>query len=164
MTRPLSVFLMLVAAALFAACGDHHDSDDHGHENGHEDHDDHDHDDHGHDGDGDDHDDHAHGDRHEIGSATIGGRTVTLAVFGEIEAGHEAVLDIEVEGGAASAVRAWVGVSSGRGSLKAKIDGKDGEYHGHLEVPGKLPEGSEIWVELESADGKKAQASFKIPK
>ena len=72
MTRPLSVFLMLVAAALFAACGDHHDSDDHGHENGHEDHDDHDHDDHGHDGDGDDHDDHAHGDRHEIGSATIG--------------------------------------------------------------------------------------------
>lgn len=158
MTRTLSIFLMLAAAVLFAACGDKHDGDGHDHGNGHEDHDDHDHE-----HDGDDHDDHAHGDRHEVGSAKIGGRTVTLAVFGEIEAGHEAVLDVEVEGGSVSTLRAWVGISSGRGSLKAKIDGKDGDYHGHIEVPGKLPEGSEIWVELEDADGKKAQASFKIP-
>lgn len=167
MTKTLSIFLMLVSAALFAACGDHDHPDGHGHEDGHEEHNDHDHD-HGegsdHDHDGEDHDDHASEERTEVGTAKIGGHNVTLAVLGDVEAGHEAVLDVEVEGGAVAAVRAWVGVSSGRGSLKARIDGKEGDYHGHIEVPGKLPEGSEIWVELEDADGKKARTSFKIPK
>lgn len=153
MNRYLPFLLMLLAAAIFGACGDHHESDDHGHEHGH-DHDGHDHDD----------DDHEHGEKTEIGSAQIGEHSVTLAVFGEIEAGHEAVLDIDVEGAPVAAVRAWVGVASGRGSLKANIEGKEGEYHGHLEVPGALPDGSEIWIELEGPNGKKTQASFKIPK
>lgn len=152
----IPTFLILLAAALFAACGDHHDEDGHGHGDGHEEHH-HDGEDHDH-----EHDDHDHGEREELGSAKIGDASVTVAVFGEIEAGHEAVLDIEVEGLPVSTVRAWVGISSGRGSLKGLIEGKDGEYHGHVEVPATLPEGSAVWVELESEGGKKAQASFKL--
>ena len=98
-----------------------------------------------------------------IGESKAGDFTVALAVFGEIEAGHEGVLDINVTDGKPAAVRAWVGVESGKGSMKAKVDGEDGDYHGHIEVPATLPEGSAIWVEVEGADGAKSATSFKLP-
>jgi major membrane immunogen (membrane-anchored lipoprotein) len=107
-------------------------------------------------------DDH-HGERHEVGEAKIGDSTVTVAFFGEIKAGAEAVLDIEVEGGEVDALRAWVGDESGTGSLKSKLDGKDGDYHGHIDTPDPIAEGSAIWVEIEDASGKLSAASFKLP-
>ncbi len=165
MKRYLSVLLMFLAVAAFAACGgdkesdEHHDDDGHEHEDGHDDHDGHDHKDGEHEG--DEHGD--HGERHEVGKGQAGAFTVSLAVFGEIEAGHEAVLDVEVAGGTCTALRAWVGVESGKGSLKTKIDGEDGDYHGHIEVPATLAQGSAIWIELEGTDGKKSRTSFKLP-
>ena len=186
------IFLMLLAAAIFAACGDDHKTDDHDdhdgheHEEGHDDHDDHDgheheegHDDHdghehkdGHEGHDDHdgheheegHDDHEHGEKHALGKSKAGSHDVTLAIFGEIEAGHEAVVDIEIEGEEHITVRAWVGVESGKGSLKAKLEGKDGDYHGHLEVPAKLPDRSAIWVEIEDEKGSRNRTSFKFAK
>lgn len=156
MKYPLPLALLFLAALVLGACGDKHSKhDEHGHENEERDHA-HEDDDHA--------DEHDHGERVEVGSAAAGDLTVKLAVFGEVEAGHEAVLDIDVKGGSAAAVRAWVGVESGKGSLKAKIDGEDGAYHGHLEVPATLPQGSKIWVELELADGSRNAVSFAIPK
>ncbi|MGE0191243.1 MAG: hypothetical protein AB7T63_04290 [Planctomycetota bacterium] len=170
MMRSFSWILMVLALALFAACGDKGDADKGGTTNGTgatADHDgDHDHDaDHDHDGDHDhdDHDDHDHGERHVLGEAQAGGYTVALAVFGDIKAGGEAVLDINVSGGDASVVRAWVGVESGKGSMKGKVDGEDGDYHGHIEIPAEMAEGSAIWVEIEGADGAKNATSFKLP-
>jgi hypothetical protein len=157
MTRPLSLFLLLLAVAMFAACGDKPADPvtPAGDANGHPDSGDHD--------SGEDHDDHDHGERVELGESKAGAHTVTLALFGPIEAGQEAVLDIDVEGAAAETVRAWVGIESGRGSLKAKVEGEDGSYHGHLEVPATLPEGSAIWIELQAADGTRTRTSFPIP-
>jgi len=148
-----------IAAILFAfglgGCGGDHD--DHGHDHGPGAHEEHaGHDDHeGH----DEHED--HGERHELGTADCGAFKVTVAVLGEIEAGAEGVLDIDVEGGTPAAVRAWVGIESGAGSMKAKIEGDHG-YHGHIEVPATLPEGAQVWIEVEDADGKKSTASFDL--
>jgi hypothetical protein len=160
-----SFFLLTLALALFTACGDDKpaggDDDDHGHAHNddgshaddHEEGDDH--------GDEDGHDD--HGERTELGSSNAGAFKVTLALFGAVEAGKEAVLDIDVEGGTVAGLRTWVGVESGSGSMKAKLDGEDGAFHGHLEIPAKLADGSAIWVQVEDADGKRAATSFKIP-
>lgn len=162
MKRPISLALLFLAAFALAACGDKHSKDD---EHGHE----HEEGDHAHEQGGPAHkdDDHAgehdHGERIDVGSATAGDLTVKLAVFGKVEAGREAVLDIDVKGGAAVAVRAWIGVESAKGSLKAKIDGEGGAYHGHLEVPATLPQGSRIWVEIELEDGSRNATSFAIP-
>jgi hypothetical protein len=110
---------------------------------------------------GDEHGD--HGERRELGNADVGGHRLTVASFGDVKAGGEAVFDVEVADGAGVVVRAWVGVESGRGSLKGKLDGEDGVFHGHVEVPDPLPSGSALWFELESADGKKSSTSFPIP-
>ena len=138
--------LTLFAAMLFAlGCAEEHDHDhDHG-EEGHEE-------EHGHDD---------HGDRHELGESVLGAFTVKVARLGDITAGEEGVLDVEVSGGTPAAVRAWVGVESGKGSMKTKLDGDHG-YHGHIEVPATLPEGSAVWIEVEDADGKKVSGSFKL--
>jgi hypothetical protein len=169
MTRTISLILLFLAVGLFAACGEkdtsgHSDENGHSHEDGDHDHEDgdHDHEDGDHDHEDGDHDEHDHGDRVDLGKASAGSFAVTLAIFGEIEAGHEGVLDIDIEGDPA-VVRAWVGVESGKGSLKAKVDGEDGGYHGHIEVPATLPEGSAIWIEVEDADGNKERVSFQIP-
>ncbi len=161
MKKPISLSLLFLAVAAFAACGDKSvTTDEHGHEDG----------DHAHEGDdhaheeGEHADEHDHGERIELGSAAAGPRTVKLAVFGEIEVGREAVLDIDVTGGPVAALRSWIGAESAKGSLKAKIDGEEGAYHGHVEVPATLPDGSRIWVEVELADGTRSLASFAIPK
>mgnify|MGYP006969362157 CR=1 FL=1 len=174
MKNLLETLALLVVGVALAGCGGGGDHKDHDHkdEAGHKDHDhkdeaghkDHDHKDeaghkdhgHGKDGHG------GHGERHELGKADIGGFSVAVATLGEIEAGHEGVLDVEVSGGAPAAVRAWVGVESGQGSLKAKLDKEGDDYHGHVEVPATLPSGSAVWVEIEDAQGKRSTASFKL--
>lgn len=175
MKQPISLCLLLLAVAAFAACGDRSgttdeyghvdgdpatEGDDHAHEDG----------DHAHEGDDHAHEEgvpangHDHGERLDLGSAAAGPRRVKLAVFGEIQVGHEAVLDIDVTGGPVAALRSWIGVESAKGSLKAKFDGEDGAYHGHVEVPATLPDGSRIWVEVEFPDGTRSLASFALPR
>jgi hypothetical protein len=175
MKRNLSLFLLFLALAAFAACGGdkdtgHTDDDGHDHENGDHDHEGsgHDHEGGGHDHEDGDHDredgGNDHGERVELGKTEVGGHVVTVALLGDVEPGHEAGLDIEVEGPAPTAVRAWVGIESGKGSRRAKVDGEDGTYHGHLEVPSSLPEQSAIWLEVEAADGKRSKTSFALPR
>ena len=166
MKKVFPCLTMLVIALGLVACGGGGDHKDHDHKDdaSHKDHDhgkdghkDHDHAKDAKDGHGE-----GHGKRHELGKADIGGFSVTVAALGEIEAGHEGVLDVEVSGGVPSTVRAWVGVESGQGSLKAKLDKEGDDYHGHVEVPATLPAGSAVWIELEDAQGKKSKASFKL--
>ena len=163
MNKKLSFILLLLAVAAFAACGgepaaEHDDGHDaHDEQEGHEDCEDHA----AHGEDGDEHGD--HGERIEIGEAQAGPHSVHVAVFGDIEAGHEAVLDIEVSGAGVAAVRAWVGNESGRGSMKSKVDGEDGIYHGHVEVPATLADASAIWIEVEASNGTRSKTSFDMP-
>ncbi len=146
---------VLVASFLFAACGKeahvHSPGDGHGKEAGHTD-------DHT-----DDHaDDHAggHGSMVKLGSIQLGGVAVEVSQEGTVEAGKEVGVDLSFAKGAAvpGTVRAWVGVESAAGSLKAKLSG----MHGHLEVPKPLPEGSKFWFEVEGAAGTtKASIAFR---
>lgn len=93
-----------------------------------------------------------HGEEHPLGNLTIGAHTFELVQDGPIEAGHEGAIDLRFPAGKTlpGTVRAWVGIESAQGSMKAKL-GKEGEHalHGHVEVPKPLPAGSRIWVEIE---------------
>jgi hypothetical protein len=66
------------------------------------------------------------------------------------------VVELTVTGGPGKprAVRAWVGTENAAGSLKARGEAAGDDYDIHLEVPEAIPDGSELWVELETAAGK----------
>ena len=97
-----------------------------------------------------------------MGSSDLGDFKIKVASIGEITPGKEGVLDGEVSGGSLAAIRAWVGVESAKGSLKSKMGVSGKGFHGHVEVPTTLPDGSAIWLEVEDAAGKKHKASFKM--
>ena len=138
-----------------------HDGDDHDHEG--EDHDDHDHGDHD-DHDHGDHDDHDHGDAHELGSVTIDGAEFKVSISGEIEPNAETHIDLVQTGGPKpAAVRLWIGIESGSGSLKSKADGHDNHFHGHAEVPAQIPANAALWIEVESASGNRTARSVALP-
>lgn len=102
-----------------------------------------------------------HGALESLGSIQLGGMTVEA--FQEGKFGAEVGVELTFPQGKPlpSAVRAWVGVESAAGSMKAKL-GKEGDHglHGHLEVPKPLPEGSKIWFEAEGVDGVTTKASI----
>jgi hypothetical protein len=93
-----------------------------------------------------------HGAEHPLGSLTIGAHTFELIQAGAITAGKEGAIDMVFPAGKPrpGTVRAWVGVESGEGSMKSKLD-KEGDraVHGHFEVPSPIPAGSKIWIEIE---------------
>ena len=103
-----------------------------------------------------------HGEPHPLGSMTIGAHTFTVVQSGDVEAGHDMPLDLEFPQGAAlpTTVRAWIGVESGKGSRKTRLD-KEGDrvLHQHVDAPDPIPEGSKIWIEIE-ADGKTQSSSI----
>lgn len=159
--------LITTTCLLLVACSDDHDSDmpheagehhdqamhdDHGHEHG----DEHEH--------GDGHHDHAHagannGGHHEgpgspMGSVTIGDTAYAVLSHGDISAGGEAVVTIEIaEGEAPDELRAWVGQEDGRGSVKTLLSqNEQGHYHGHLEVPAELSTDAAVWLGTVSGD------------
>lgn len=111
-----------------------------------------------------DHDDHGHGEGGAIGTATIGAWTV--AVSGEIKAGSEAHLDINLSGSTAkpAAVRVWVGTQDGKGAMKQKADGSGPEYHAHTDVPNPIPAGAKLWIEIDDGKGNKSVGGFTIKK
>ena len=96
------------------------------------------------------------GEKMDLGKLKIGAYEVQVTQFGEIKAGEEAVFVITPKGeGEPKAVRAWVGIESGKGSIKTKgEEEKEGEWHAHHTVSKPLPANSKIWIELETANGK----------
>lgn len=161
MKNTFQALILLLALIGLAACGGDSstDSDSDGHSDSGKPDSDADHDDHA----DDDHDDHAHGDKTDLGKQEVDGFTVEVGIYGSVKAGDEAVLDVEISGKKCQALRCWIGIESGAGSMRAKFDGEDGTYHGHAEVPDPVPAGSAIWLNLEAEDGKRSQTSFKIP-
>jgi hypothetical protein len=97
-----------------------------------------------------------HGAMTSLGSLKLGDLTVQVAVEGAVEAGKTPGVDVTFEKGKPmpGTVRAWFGVESAAGSVKAKL-GKEGELvmHEHVEVPKPIPEGSKLWIEAELATG-----------
>ena len=153
MKNTLSSLLMLLAVLGLVACGRDKpaDNDKTGHSDGKPD------------GDmaHDDHDDEDHGEKTDRGTQDAGPAKVSLGLYGKVVPGFEAIMDIDVKDMKPEAVRVWIGVESAKGSMKSKLDG-DGSYHGHVDVPAKLPEGSAIWIELEAPDGSRHRTSYSI--
>lgn len=159
----LATFLMLLLALAFGAgCGDDKSSDTDGGAN--QDAGDDDNGEEGHDGDGDDEgeDHHAHDEKHPLGTQKVGDISVTVTLFGDVVPGTETHMDVDIAGGTPDAVRGWIGVKSGKGSLRAMIDGKNGHHHGHLEVPEELAADAALWIEVQVGKTR-TPLSFKLP-
>lgn len=133
---------------------DHPAGDDHDHAHDH----DHENDqDHGH------ADGHVHGESKALGQQSAGGFVLTAVREGEVKAGGEASFNISVEGAAKpAAVRIWVGTEDSKGSVKARAEVESAGWHAHAEVPSQMPEGSRLWVEIESATGERHVVSFDL--
>jgi hypothetical protein len=101
-------------------------------------------------------DDEHKGEKKDLGTQKIGGFSVQVMQIGEVKPGEEAIFIIMPKGqGQPKAVRAWVGIESGEGSIKTKADQeKEGEWHAHHQVSKPLPAKSSLWVELETNSGK----------
>jgi len=102
-----------------------------------------------------------HGPSVALGTTDIGGLTVRAARDeAHLHAGDEAAIDVWVENDHESviAVRFWVGTEDAKGSLKAKaeIENLDmpNHWHTHAVIPNPMPEGTKLWVEIETASGK----------
>ena len=160
-TKVSSVWMAtLVAASCFALAGCGGDSASHEHEDGDHSHeDDHDHaDDHGEDGD----DDHEHGEVLASGSLTIGGTALDVELRGSLDAGASTSVDVQVTSGPQpDAVRAWIGIESGVGSIKRKLEDEDGTLHVHLDVPDANAENA-LWIEVQDAGGARNKQSLPL--
>ena len=96
-----------------------------------------------------------------IGEKTVAGLQLKALQDAPIKPGGEGAFDLRVTGGKPKAVRFWVGLESGEGSVKAKADEETTDnWHTHVEVPDPLPPGSKFWVEIEPPQGEKQTVSF----
>ncbi len=177
LTLTLAAALALAAGTMIACEKEHatgtgghkHGTDDHDHDHAdHADKDGHTHGDADHPDHGDDHDhdadhDHAgHGPTTELGAQSAGGFTIKASRAGDFTPGVDAPIFVAVTGDTKSlaAVRCWVGVESGRGSVKARAELSGEQWHADAEVPKPLPAGSKLWVEIETDTGTKHAVSF----
>lgn len=137
-------------------------TDEHGHDHGHE---------HA-PGEEHAHDDHDHGAPISLGEQAAGAFALKATRDeGEIVAGKDAAIDVIITSADAAApgiaaVRFWIGTQDARGSVKVLAEIEDqtepSRWHTHAEIPAPLPEGSMLWVEIETDSGEKLLASFKL--
>ena len=105
-----------------------------------------------------------HGATTTLGEQAAGGFTLKASRDGDLVAGKEAPIDIDVQGaGNVAAVRFWIGAEDGAGSMKAKAELEHTtKWHTHAEVPNPLPAGAKLWVEIEAEGGAKYVVSFDL--
>jgi len=114
------------------------------------------------------HKDHGHGDMIAVGSVTLGSIVAKVEGAGAPAAGKEWHVTVDLPAGttAPKAIRLWVGIENGRGSEKAKAEAETDHpsgYAAHVDVPAPMPEGSKLWVSLETAAGETTKASVALP-
>lgn len=99
--------------------------------------------------------DHDHSKRVSLGVVKIGDYEVEAFQEGAVVAGKETVFELKLKGAPEpTAIRAWIGIESARGSVKAKSHKHDDEISIHCESPDPIPEGAMLWIELETPSGK----------
>lgn len=106
--------------------------------------------------------DHTHGSHGgsvvDLGSFEIDGITVAVTRDeGAITPGGDSPIDATITGAEPIAVRFWIGTRDGRGSVKAKAAVEDphepNRWHTHVEIPNPMPEGAQLWIEIELEGG-----------
>jgi hypothetical protein len=107
---------------------------------------------------------HAHGpngehapSKGELGKVTVSGFTFTVMQTSTLTPGKEADFALVMSGeGEPKAVRLWIGKESGEGSVKVKTHKHGSKMEAHVEVPSPLPDDAKLWIEVETAEGRKA--------
>jgi hypothetical protein len=102
-----------------------------------------------------------------LGETTSNGLKFKATQDEPIKAGGEGAFDLLITGypagGKPKAVRFWVGVESGQGSVKAKAEEESADnWHTHVEVPNPLPAGSKFWAQVDPASGAAFKVSFDL--
>ena len=69
---------------------------------------------------------------------------------------------ITVNGERPATIRVWVGVESGKGSRKTKVHSHGATYHAVAAVPSDIPEGSALWIEVQTLNGEKESGSIDL--
>lgn len=90
-----------------------------------------------------------------VGEVTVGGHTFRIVQEGPVIEGKEAsfLFESSATDRPLPIARAWIGVQSGEGSRKASLSKVGGAtLHGRIEVPPRLPEGAQLWLEVEVGD------------
>ncbi len=102
--------------------------------------------------------------KQDFGTTTVASlKFESITQEGAIMAGEEGAFDVVIAEGQKppKAMRAWIGVASGQGSVKTKLEKEPNRhYHSHVEVPETIPAGSQYWLEVEPEKGPKAKTSF----
>jgi hypothetical protein len=107
---------------------------------------------------------HEHGEEHKLGEITLNGTAFTVVLAGHVKAGDEVEILLTTKGTLPkSTMRGWIGIESGKGSVKGKAHDEDGGLCMHAEVPDPIPADAKVWVEIDG-DGGKAKASLALPK
>lgn len=101
-----------------------------------------------------------HAEQVTLGTTKIGNYEVEAIQEGKVEAAKEATFGLKLKGeGEPTAIRAWIGIESARGSAKGKAHKHGDDIEVHCEVPETIPADAKLWIEIETADGK-AKGSF----
>jgi len=98
-----------------------------------------------------------------VETITVAGNTFRVTVKGSIA--PSAVLDVSIvqtSGTPAAAIRVWIGDASGVGSVKTKSHSHGASSHVHAQAPAKLPANSELWIEVQNADGTSGSGSVEL--
>ncbi|MDZ4753462.1 MAG: hypothetical protein SGJ11_03070 [Phycisphaerae bacterium] len=108
----------------------------------------------------------------QLGASTIGSFNVKATRDeGQIVGGKDAPIDVTVTPAVGSTakvtgVRFWIGTEDAKSSAKAKAEIEDpndpNRWHTHAEIPGVIPAGSKLWVEIEDDKGDTAVGSFDL--
>lgn len=117
-------------------------------------------------------DGHHHGPTTELGEVMFedeGGNawTVRASRDGDVTPGGDIPIDVWItptQGNAAkvTAVRFWVGIKSGRGSMKVKAELEKDNWHTHADVPSPIPADSRLWIEFETDTGESVVLDFDL--
>ncbi len=105
-----------------------------------------------------------HGPTTQLGEQVSGAFTVKASRDGALTAGGEAPIDVWVTSATdkVHAVRFWIGTEDGKGSMKAKAELEQDNWHAHAEVPNPIPAQSKLWIEVENEKHVKIVIGFDL--
>lgn len=99
-----------------------------------------------------------------LGEVTLNGAVFTVELEGKLEAGKEIEIKLTPKGELPKGkVRGWVGIESGKGSMKGHSHAEDGSLCIHAEAPETIAADAKIWIEIE-VDGAKSKVGLALPK
>jgi hypothetical protein len=100
----------------------------------------------------------------KLGEVTLGGTVFAVELEGKVEAGKEVEIKLTPKGALPSGkIRGWIGIESGKGSMKGHSHKEDDGLCVHAEAPEAIAADAKVWLEIE-VDGAKSKVGLALPK